>query len=253
VAGSSSRLTLFKSEISRAAIWLSVVRVKYANLPSLVMSELQSVSDLCFQACRQICLLYSNNIFGTRSEVIEQLCYALLSIRIISERVDDPDLTEGNRCSQCRRFVVSGNEFDVLDVAALRYCLLVKVLFWVCAILTFGIVMVLMIVREARLHNRSVLSCTMPRDGFRIVTGITKSDVRMMFFSQSTVSPWGLKFSPKMLALPAISSGHSLMILKLSSVSTSRPGEVPTAEPMYVMKNPLEDVSLVNKDCHTVY
>jgi len=86
----------------------------------------------------------------------------LLSIRIISERVDDPDLAEGNRCSKCGRFVVSRDEFDVLDVAALRYRLLVKVLFWVCAILTFGIVMVvLMIVRESRFHNRSVLLCTM--------------------------------------------------------------------------------------------
>jgi hypothetical protein len=132
---------------------------------------------------RGICLLYGNHIFGTRPEVIEQLCYTLLSTRVISERVNDPDLTEGNRCSQCRRFVVSGNEFDVLDAATLRYRLLVKVFFWVCAILTFGIVMVLMIVREARFHNRSVLSWTMPRDGFRIVTGITKSDVRMMFFS----------------------------------------------------------------------
>ena len=79
---------------------------------------------------RGICLLYGNHIFGTRPEVIEQLCYTLLSIRIISERVDDPDLAEGNCCSKCSRFVVSGDEFDVLDAATLRYCLSVKVFFW---------------------------------------------------------------------------------------------------------------------------
>ena len=93
--------------------------MKYANLPSLVMSELRNISDLYFPTCRETGLLNGNHIFGTWSKVIEQLCHTLLSIRIISERVDDPDLPEGNRCSKCCRFVVSGDEFDVLDAATL--------------------------------------------------------------------------------------------------------------------------------------
>ena len=33
------------------------------------------------------------------------------------------------------------------------------------------------------------------------------------------------------------------MMLKSESVSTSRPGDVPTADPMYVMRNPLARIS----------
>jgi hypothetical protein len=76
----------------------------------------------------------------------------------------------------------------------------------------------------------------MPRLGFRMVTGATKSDVRMMFLFQSTVRPWGSNCSPRMLSMPLVSSGHSWIISKLASVSTRRPGDVPTAARLYVSK-----------------
>jgi hypothetical protein len=50
-------------------------------------------------------------------------------------------------------------------------------------------VIVLIMVFEAKFHNRRVLARTMPRDGFRIVIGTTKSDVRIRFFLKSTLRP----------------------------------------------------------------
>jgi hypothetical protein len=41
-----------------------------------------------------------------------------------------------------------------------------------------------------------------------------------------------------MFKVPAVSSGHSWIMLYSASVSIRRPGAVPTAEPMYVMKKP---------------
>lgn len=96
-------------------------------------------------------------------------------------------------------------------------------------LLTLGIVIVLMIVLEARFHRRRVLALCLPRDGFKIVIGTTKSEVRIRFLFQSTLSPWGLNCSPRILRVPATSWGCSAMILKFASVSTRRPGEVPTA------------------------
>jgi hypothetical protein len=90
-------------------------------------------------------------------------------------------------------------------------------------------VIVLMIVRDAKSQRRRVLARTIPKLGLRIVTGTTKSEVRMMFFSQSTLRPCGENCSPRMLPSPAKSLGCSAIMLKLASVSTSRPGEVPAA------------------------
>jgi len=76
-------------------------------------------------------------------------------------------------------------------------------------------VIVLMIVREARFHRRKVLSCWMPREGLRIDTGTTKSEVSMIFLFQSTVRPCGLNGSSTTLRVPAtsVTAGNSLMIL----------------------------------------
>ena len=89
--------------------------------------------------------------------------------------------------------------------------------------------MVLMIDRSARFHRRRVSSEILPRLGFKIDRGTIKSEVRMIFLFQSTVSPCGLKFLASMLALDLMSFGCSAMMLKLLSVSTKRPGEVPAA------------------------
>ena len=54
-----------------------------------------------------------------------------------------------------------------------------------------GMVMVERIVRVGRSQSRSVLAFWIPaaEAGFKIVTGTTKSEVRMMFFSQSMERP----------------------------------------------------------------
>lgn len=133
---------------------------------------------------------------------------------------------------------------------------------------TLGIVMVPMIAFEPRFHRRRVLSETLPRLGFKIERGTIKSEVRIMFLSQSTLRPCGLKLSASMLAFDAtsVSFGCSAMMLKLLSVSTSRPGEVPAAatvcqfwpynnngaerclQPMYVIRNPLQSKQLADPD-----
>ncbi len=99
---------------------------------------------------------------------------------------------------------------------------------------TLGMVMVEMMVRVARSHNRSVLARWMPVVGLRMDSGTTKSDVRMTPLLKSTDSPCGENCSPRMLRVPATSSGHSWMMLSSASVSTRRPGEVPTALPICV-------------------
>ena len=86
-----------------------------------------------------------------------------------------------------------------------------------------------MIVLLARFHKRRVLSEILPRLGFRIESGTMKSEVRMMFCLKSIDRPCGLNKSLKMLAVPAASLGCSAMMLKLLSVSTRRPGDVPPA------------------------
>jgi hypothetical protein len=93
--------------------------------------------------------------------------------------------------------------------------------------------MVLMMVRDARFHRRSVLATTLPRLGFKTVIGMTKSEVKMMFLFQSIVRPWGENCSLRMFKVPAMSFGHSAMMSKFAFVSTRRPGDVPTAAVKY--------------------
>lgn len=91
--------------------------------------------------------------------------------------------------------------------------------------------MVLIIDLSARFHRRRVSSRIIPRLGFKTESGTTKSEVRIMFFAKSMLSPWGSKLSANMLAVDArsVSRGCSAMMSKLLSVSTKRPGEVPAA------------------------
>lgn len=98
-----------------------------------------------------------------------------------------------------------------------------------------------MIVREAKFQRRRVLARTIPKLGFKIVIGTTKSEVKMMFFSQSTLRPWGENCCPRMLVSPATSLGCSAMMLKLASVSTRRPGDVPTAAEKLLAQNKFAD------------
>ena len=60
----------------------------------------------------------------------------------------------------------------------------------------------------------------------------------MRFFSKSMFSPCGLNCDPSTFSVPLVSSGHSCMMLLFASVSIRRPGDVPTADPMYVKKKP---------------
>jgi hypothetical protein len=56
-------------------------------------------------------------------------------------------------------------------------------------ILTFGIVIVFLMVLDSKSQRRSVLACWMPVLGFRTVMGTTKSEVRMRPLFQSILSP----------------------------------------------------------------
>ena len=77
-------------------------------------------------------------------------------------------------------------------------------------------------VRVSRSQSLSVLALCFPaaETGFKMLNGTMKSDVRMIFLSQSIVNPWGENCESKTLNVPAASSGHSCMILLLASVST---------------------------------
>lgn len=98
-----------------------------------------------------------------------------------------------------------------------------------------GIVIVEVIFLVSRSQRRRVLALLMPRADadLRIVTGTIKSEVKMSFLSQSIVRPWGENWSLRMSRVEEKSSGHSWMMLKLASVSTRWPGEVPTAAVMW--------------------
>ena len=63
----------------------------------------------------------------------------------------------------------------------------------------------------------------LPVVGFNIDNGTMKSEVRMMFFSQSMVRPCGENCSPRILSVPLTSSGCSWMMLRSLSVSINRP------------------------------
>jgi hypothetical protein len=53
-----------------------------------------------------------------RPEIEEQFCDALLALGISAERVDDPDLTWSDGGRERCRFLVAGDELDVLDALA---------------------------------------------------------------------------------------------------------------------------------------
>lgn len=87
----------------------------------------------------------------------------------------------------------------------------------------------LMIVFVDKFHNLKVLALIVPKLGLRTERGTTKSEVRIIFFSKSTLRPWGENWSARMLTCPARSSGHWPMMSKLALVSIRRPGAVPAA------------------------
>ena len=89
--------------------------------------------------------------------------------------------------------------------------------------------MVLIIVLVFKSQRRRVSSLILPRLGFKIESGMMKSEVRMSPLFQSTLRPWGLNLSLMIFKFPATSLGCSAMMSKLLSVSTRRPGDVPAA------------------------
>jgi hypothetical protein len=151
-----------------------------------------------------------------RPEVEEQFGDALLALRVLAERVDDPDLARTDSGREGGGFFVAWDELDVLDASTVRdgYCV---------DDLARG---------EFPEAERVGFWIPLMDAGLRMVSGTTKSEVRMILALKSMERPWGLNCSPRMLSVPSTSSGHSWMMLKLASVSTRRPGEVPRAEPM---------------------
>lgn len=55
--------------------------------------------------------------------------------------------------------------------------------------LTFGMVMVLIIVLSAKFQRRNVLSLILPRLGFKMESGTMKSEVRIRFLEKSILRP----------------------------------------------------------------
>lgn len=55
--------------------------------------------------------------------------------------------------------------------------------------LTFGMVMVLIIVLSAKFQRRNVLSLILPRLGFKMESGTMKSEVRIRFLAKSILRP----------------------------------------------------------------
>lgn len=64
-------------------------------------------------------LLYSNGVTGLGTEIIEFLDHTLVAIGVLSQRVNDPELTQVHCSGDSGGFRVSGNELDILDTATL--------------------------------------------------------------------------------------------------------------------------------------
>lgn len=67
-------------------------------------------------------LLDGNDIARLLAQVVQELCNALVAVRINTVRVDDPDLAEMDSSSQCGAFGVTGDELHILDSLALVDC-----------------------------------------------------------------------------------------------------------------------------------
>jgi hypothetical protein len=64
-------------------------------------------------------LLDGNSVTGLGSKVKELFNHALVTVRILAQRVDNPKLTQVHSSGDSSRFRVSGNELDVLNTATL--------------------------------------------------------------------------------------------------------------------------------------
>lgn len=64
-------------------------------------------------------LLDSNGVTGLGTEIIEFLDHTLVAIGVLSQRVNDPELTQVHSSGDSGGFRVSGNELDILDTATL--------------------------------------------------------------------------------------------------------------------------------------
>jgi hypothetical protein len=148
-------------------------------------------------------LLDGRGVAGEWPQIVEKLYYTLLSVGVGPERIDDPNLAKMDGGGQSGRLGVAGDEFDVLNTTTLspdQHWLLLQGPTPSPNQLTSGIVSVLIMDLEARFQRRRVLSLMIARLGFKIDSGTTKSEVRMMFLSQSTLSPCGLNGWASILA-----------------------------------------------------
>lgn len=64
-------------------------------------------------------LLDSNSVTGLGTEIVEFLNHTLVAIGILSQRVNDPELTQVHSSGDSGRFRVPGNELDILDTTTL--------------------------------------------------------------------------------------------------------------------------------------
>lgn len=64
-------------------------------------------------------LLDSNSITGLGAEIVEFLNHTLVAIGVLSQRVNDPELTQVHSSGDSGGFRVSRNELDILDATTL--------------------------------------------------------------------------------------------------------------------------------------
>lgn len=64
-------------------------------------------------------LLDSNGVTGLGTEIVEFLNHTLVAIGVLSQGVNDPELTQVHSSGNGGGFRVSGNELDILDTTTL--------------------------------------------------------------------------------------------------------------------------------------
>lgn len=100
-------------------------------------------------------LLDSDSVTGFRTEVVELFNHTLVAIGVLSQRIDDPELTQVHGSGNSSGFGVAGDELDVLNTATLIMLEKTGSVYNLNG-LTLGMVNVLRIFLESRSQRRRV-------------------------------------------------------------------------------------------------
>lgn len=64
-------------------------------------------------------LLNGNSVASLRAKVVQKLNSTLVTMLVLAEGIDDPDLAKVNCSGQGSGLLVAGNELDILDTTSL--------------------------------------------------------------------------------------------------------------------------------------